>query len=110
MNALSTLEDPHEVGHETHQPAIDDGKERKRAANDNGCADESQFALLAPIVWRYENASLDLAQALGEIAADLWLAGQLCLDDGVKCGHNCPHHGAHNACQSRGGEATDLDD
>ena len=34
-----------------------------------------------PIVWRYPEAPLDLARALGEIAADLWLAGKLHLTD-----------------------------
>jgi hypothetical protein len=34
-----------------------------------------------PIVWRYPEAPLDLARALGEIAADLWLAGKLTLTD-----------------------------
>jgi hypothetical protein len=31
------------------------------------------------IVWRYPEAPLDLARALGEIAADLWLAGKVAL-------------------------------
>jgi len=30
-----------------------------------------------PLVWRYPDAPLDLAKALGQIAADLWLAGKL---------------------------------
>ncbi len=32
-------------------------------------------------VWRYPEAPLDLARALGQIAADLWVAGKLTLTD-----------------------------
>lgn len=35
------------------------------------------------IVWRYPNAPLDLATALGQIAADLWVAGRLAWFEGA---------------------------
>lgn len=48
-------------------------------ANDNkpSAADPQPLPV---IVWRYPGADVDLAEALGEIAAELWLAGRLTLD------------------------------
>ena len=35
------------------------------------------------IVWRYPEAQMDFATALGQIAADLWVAGRLTLTEGT---------------------------
>ena len=34
-----------------------------------------------PMVWRYPEAPAELARALGQIAADLWVAGKLVLTE-----------------------------
>ena len=57
------------------------------------------------IVWRYPEAALDLATALGQIAADLWVAGRLTLTEGSFVATFAPSHEAHHDEQDRGGEA-----
>lgn len=55
------------------------------------------------IVWRYPEAQLDLATALGQIAADLWVAGRLTLTEGTFVATFGLSDEAHQ--QDRGGEA-----
>lgn len=57
------------------------------------------------IVWRYPEAPNDLATALGQIAADLWIAGKLTLTEGTFVATVGTSHGAHHEDQDRGGEA-----
>ena len=57
------------------------------------------------IVWRYPEAQLDLAKALGQIAADLWVAGRLTLTEGTFVATVGSSHGPHHENQDRGGEA-----
>lgn len=45
-------------------------------ANDNARAPCTGIALVGALQWRHPDAMLELAAALGEIAADLWLAGK----------------------------------
>lgn len=56
-------------------------------------------------VWRYPEASLDLARGLGQIAADLWVAGKLCLTEGTLVATVGSSDGPHHEDQDRGGEA-----
>ena len=58
-----------------------------------------------PIVWRYPEAPLDLARSLGQIAADLWVAGKLTLTEGTFVATVGASHGAHHEDQDRGSEA-----
>lgn len=55
------------------------------------------------IVWRYPEAPLDLATALGQIAAELWVAGRLTLTEGTFVATVGACHGAHHEDEDRGG-------
>ena len=57
------------------------------------------------MAWRYPEAQLDLATALGQIAADLWVAGKLTLTEGTFVATVGASHGAHHEDQDRGSEA-----
>jgi hypothetical protein len=57
------------------------------------------------IVWRYPEAALDLATALGQIAADLWVAGKLSLTEGAFVATFGLSDEAHHIQQDRGGAA-----
>ena len=57
------------------------------------------------MVWRYPDALHDLATALGQIAADLWVAGRLTLTEGTFVATVGAPYGAHHEDQDRGCEA-----
>lgn len=57
------------------------------------------------IVWRYPEAPLDLATALGQIAADLWVGGRLTLTESTFVATFGLSDEAHHVQQDRGGEA-----
>jgi hypothetical protein len=62
------------------------------------------------IRWRYSEARLALARALGEIAADLWLSGKLPLTEDHSVATIAHSHAAlsHDADQERDRQAQDL--
>lgn len=56
-------------------------------------------------VWRYPEAPLDLARALGQIAADLLVAGKLTLTEGTFVATVGSADGSHHEDQDRDREA-----
>lgn len=57
------------------------------------------------IVWRYPEAPLDLARALGQIAADMWFEGKLTLTEGPFVATLGASDAAHDEEQGRDREA-----
>jgi hypothetical protein len=75
------------------------------AAPMSGARRHHRLRLHDAIVWRYPEAPIDLAKALGEIAADLWVAGKLSFTTGTFVATVGSSHGAHHEDQDRDREA-----
>lgn len=61
------------------------------------------------LAWRYPEAPVDLATALGQIAADLWVAGRLSFTEGAFVATFALSDEAHHVQQDRSGEAEAVD-
>lgn len=92
------------------EPVANDNEVTSRSAPRRRLPPPVEPALPLTIGWRYSEARAALARALGEIAADLWLAGKLPLTEGhhvATIGHS---HAAleDNTDQERDRQAEDL--
>jgi hypothetical protein len=93
---------------EADPPAANDNEHASQRAPRRGVRESAPISVT--IGWRYSEARLALARALGEIAADLWLSGKLRLTEDHTVATIDHAHGApqDDTDQERDREAANL--